>query len=847
MNFIDFLTMGGQERRRMLDNYVDDLNLERFLPPNLRPAGQFVNEMNPVNAMGNAMQDASVVFDPDATAEARKRAAVDMGVEMAMSLAPAALVRAGYLAAPAGLAETFALPVGVDQLATDALSDLKYAARSVRDGDMQGLIDVLTPSRDPQSVGAAVVDDDIKDFELDVGDAAFEYQPYLPTLEPKPPVGFFSPSLRAAENLKQNKGTYDQMRGMLLKGGAKKDELEWSGADAAFAGKKVTKQDLINYLKENDPRPVIRQRKSRGGLTGSVGKPEDVDFDTFFDEVVAADRPFVSQLTDERHQSLVDDIEYDLIERGDVKRFEDLSDDEIMDIAESEGHDIDEWDADDFDAFYQDLDPLYVKRGDGGWTGVDSEWEAVEEYYTRDTLEEEALQSHYEQLKDEFDYDPEGTLDRYGYDYASASDFDAGDTSFAGYFPSGGDSYTENLFQFRDPTGELAPENAPYASHFGADDETTMFTTRTADFRKEDDNALVDYTGEIQSDFAQKRPNTPRDRIVAAQEFQGKYNSLFEQREKIKDMQRRLGADRARAFRDASDDPRLFERLKWMTALDAHNTNAKYMRAGQDADTLAKLDADMVYVIDKDVNDLTPDEKMMLLKNDDISIGAMADFLYANPEVARSDPRLFNINEATTSLLDYEGRLSDNLAAIQQVDRETETNYGINAAMGNRPDRVAMAGGPYMSNSAAWPKYAIKQSILDAIDRGADYVAFPKDEEAIGAVGGTSSPAQGTIDRYQKNTVNYIKDVMKPFEGHYDLENVRLSQQGLENEYLGDRDFDSLGIKLTPNLVGRINDKGFSTFAALGAIPIMGVIDYMREKQENRNQRLGGLMGYGGL
>ena len=210
MNLIDFFAMGGQERRRMLDNYVDDLNLERFLPPNLRPAGQFVNEMNPVNAMGNAMQASSVVFDPDATAEARKRAAVDMGVEMAMTLAPAALVRMGYLAAPAGLAETFALPVGVDQLATDALSDVKYAARSVADGDMRGLIDVMTPSRDPQSVGAASVGDN-------GGPAMIDEVPR------------FSPSLRAAESLKQNKGTYEQMRGMLLKNGAKADELEWSG------------------------------------------------------------------------------------------------------------------------------------------------------------------------------------------------------------------------------------------------------------------------------------------------------------------------------------------------------------------------------------------------------------------------------------------------------------------------------------------------------------------------------------------------------------------------------------------------------------------------------------------
>ena len=233
MNLIDFFAMGGQERRRMLDDYVDDLNLERFLPPNLRPAGQFVNEMNPVNAMGNAMQDASVVFDPEQTNAARLAAARDMGMEMTMTLAPAALVRMGYLAGQQ-VAETFALPVGVDQLTTDALSDVKYAARSVRDGDMQGLIDVLTPSGHAQSIFSG--------YWLDG-----------PPLDAVPArASMFSPSLRAAENLKQNKGTYEQMRGMLLKGGGKETELEWSGMDRAFAGKKVTKDDLINYLRKND-------------------------------------------------------------------------------------------------------------------------------------------------------------------------------------------------------------------------------------------------------------------------------------------------------------------------------------------------------------------------------------------------------------------------------------------------------------------------------------------------------------------------------------------------------------------------------------------------------------------
>lgn len=95
----------GQKRRQWLERQGD--KAEKFIPPHLRPAAEFVAEANPVQGMMGAMQAGDVVFDPEATAEARKKAAVDMGLEMAMAVAPAALVRMGYLSAPAGFAETF--------------------------------------------------------------------------------------------------------------------------------------------------------------------------------------------------------------------------------------------------------------------------------------------------------------------------------------------------------------------------------------------------------------------------------------------------------------------------------------------------------------------------------------------------------------------------------------------------------------------------------------------------------------------------------------------------------------------------------------------------------------------
>ena len=60
---------------------------------------------------------------------------------------------------------------------------------------------------------------------------------------PETTAQFYSPSLRAAQNLPQNKGSYEQLRNwMITKGGAKPEELEFSGADRLFNMKQVTKQ-----------------------------------------------------------------------------------------------------------------------------------------------------------------------------------------------------------------------------------------------------------------------------------------------------------------------------------------------------------------------------------------------------------------------------------------------------------------------------------------------------------------------------------------------------------------------------------------------------------------------------
>ena len=99
-----FSREAGQERRRALDEAVGGL-IEYITPPNLRPAAEFIAEANPLEGMSDSMAASRVVFDPEQTAEARKRAAVDMGLEMAMALTPAALAARGYLTPVQGVME----------------------------------------------------------------------------------------------------------------------------------------------------------------------------------------------------------------------------------------------------------------------------------------------------------------------------------------------------------------------------------------------------------------------------------------------------------------------------------------------------------------------------------------------------------------------------------------------------------------------------------------------------------------------------------------------------------------------------------------------------------------------
>ena len=704
--------------------------------------------MNPVNAMGNAMQDASVVFDPEQTNAARLAAARDMGMEMTMTLAPAALVRMGYLAAPAGLAETFALPVGVDQLATDALSDVKYAARSVRDGDMQGLIDVLTPSGQPQSLSAAGIGDN--------GGPPLDAVPARASM--------FSPSLRAAENLKQNKGTYEQMRGMLLKGGGKETELEWSGMDRAFAGKKVTKDDLINYLRKNDPSLQVMTKQA----FGKIGANNIRDFDEWFNDTILSDQPLMSQEVSHYADFLADDLYY----QDNITAGHSIDLDQLEDFADRTG--LNEQEI--ADANY------IIDYGGNDVRLFNDSYDAVMDYYGEDQVEQMAMDSLREHFEYDYNQDPEDFTRRQG--GTSTEVFDERETRYSEYIPEGAENYRENTFKYRDPTGQFDDDLVAGASHFGGDDPNTQYHTRVGDYQTTNTVGgkpfKARYVAEIQSD-AQQNMN-PASAMTydegvdqtewrkVEREFDDRANALYKNYDqKDTELRNALTDLRSDSYTTIVSGTNLFDlasKIKsYNRRVDNHNAdliihgtetayNPVYQR---EVGRLEKIDVDLSQLDEDQLKDLYYSHSLdnataldvdMLAVVDDEAMRRVAGI---SDEAVKEIKKLQRMKDSvwmarSRNKADYQERLGEYTDAfIEKYDRH--------------PMNVTKSG-PMMASQNRWVDDAIRRSIIDAVnDDSVDFLAFPKDEQAIGKVGGTSDPKDGTIDFYNRDVQNRLRGI----------------------------------------------------------------------------------------
>ena len=145
-------------------------------------------------------------------------------------------------------------------------------------------------------------------------------------------------------------------------------------------------------------------------------------------------------------------------------------------------------------------------------------------------------------------------------------------------------------------------------------------------------------------------------------------------------------------------------------------------------------------------------------------------------------------------------------AEENRLDDAFKDKHGIESHMTTK-------SGPMMASQNRWVDDAIRRSILDAVnDDSVDFLAFPKDEQAIGKVGGTDYPKDGTIDFYNRDVQNRLRGIVKKID-----KDARIQEIGLESPMRREGEFPAYGLRITPEFRRRVKEQGLPTFAAFGA------------------------------
>ena len=600
----------------------------------------------------------------------------------------------------------------------------------------------------------------------------------------------FSPSIKAARNLKQNKGPYEQLKATMIKAGAKPDELEWSGADDFFSGKNVTKEEIVDYLERNDPRLVPNVRRASGVLgteRASMDMREAVD-------QVMEDEPFINgRILDER-EYLADDL---TAPDSNYQSPTDLSDEYLEELAVLKGTTADD---------LRGKEWVYIdENGDAEFFQY-SEDALAHQYGSEKRLQEELNIRVRENLEAEYANDPPRFMNQY--DVENPNSIDAGDTQHAEYFPEGGTDYTESLFQYTDPTGRIKIDALAGSSHFSEDNAGTIFHTRHADYVNEDGDT-VRYVGEIQSDPQQRlsSDNSPMsyDQSLLEEE-------MIELRTDIKLIEIRAVEDQKLTFEAEFDEFQL-ARLGYETSIYNLNKDLKNPNSytSQIFNTLASkvegeipssgelTDAQEELVnayIQQSGNQFRGGRRWARLKDaqDEVYEYLVGSEVSWVPEDTKK--RIFDIAEdAANKQQDLKKDL---------IELETKA-YAGDVAQGIK---TLKPGGPFMSSQNKWLDEGLRRSIYDAVkDPDVDYLAFPNDPEAIASVGGQTADTvkAGTVNYYQRDVQNRLKKLLKSFS-----KDISVDEINIQTEDFGA--FSSKGFKITPEFRKAVMEKGIPTY-----------------------------------
>ena len=326
-------------------------------------------------------------------------------------------------------------------------------------------------------------------------------------LAPKNELGAYSALEEAALNLKQNKGTSDQLYNMLLKEpGVKQEELQYRGLDALLKGKNepMTKEGILAHLKENEM-PSITERKL-GDKYATEGEP---DYGNALDEWHNNWRNAElddAAMTDEYNYRRYDDTDWH-DERKREYMEENGLDEEAFDADPIHQKKVDDILEQDAQSSAEDYGPYVIAHRDSGYEIHGNNYGDVSlhgpnghigDYRNVDEAQAAALDHAMEN------------------DYLSPDYLEGpGASQYHGYVGSGNGNYEEQLFHHDPVSGSY------HAPHFENESDNLLMHMRRQDAENPEGKKILKIE-EQQSDWHQagkkkgyEDPNMPRSAIKA--------------------------------------------------------------------------------------------------------------------------------------------------------------------------------------------------------------------------------------------------------------------------------------------------------------------------------------------
>jgi hypothetical protein len=596
----------------------------------------------------------------------------------------------------------------------------------------------------------------------------------------------FSPSLKAAKDLTQNKGSYEQLKAMMIKNGAKADELEWSGADNFFEGKKVTKDEIVEYLSQNDPRLYTERRVAPEGLTGG----NDNGRTLFENRDIAVEEAMQdTTMVNEAKLEILDDMKQD---PQNIKFIESLDDvDSYLEGRVREGLG---------EEFLQDP-PEFMNRFN---IEQPNSFEAGDTQYSS--------------------YFPAGA-ERYMenlYQYTDPTE-KIPFNQFAGskHF---GDDDIGTIFHTR--TGDFPVDSASETGGgFGS---------------------IARYVGEIQSDPQQALKGDRKPRSYNETILVSRLNDLNEKmiadKKKLRENNRKMFANNlndeelGRLGREAA----IFQINKIIKDPTKQSDSFKDMASAFKIKDELPLDTSLMnedeleflhlqlYNFDefRGVNLLAGEDKRIAGEfsnrmqtawtREPLGVEAVQEYMASKP-----------VDWVNEGFRRYYGNLNADNMLLEMDIADTVSEYRkIKDDHFEGGESYKNPGAPFLSSQNKWVDQALNRSIMDAVnDPNIDYLTFPDDIGAIGKVGGTDNPKEGAINFYQRDVQNRLKKLLSKFDKNAQIEQIDLLPPSIQGETTDM--FRTKGFKITPEFREQVIKKGIPTYAlppviGYGALNSMG-------------------------